>query len=225
MIEAISQHTLSCTIELKGQRLSLLPQKCLFWHEEKTLILSDLHLGKAGHFRKAGIPIPGNIHFDDLQLLDELIKTWKPVNIIFIGDLFHSDVNSEWLVFEKWLESHHSLSFILVKGNHDILPPALYKNSRMAIFEDCLEALPFLFCHIPPGSHNRNEESYTLSGHLHPGVKLQGFGRQSETLPCFHFGNDGAVLPAFGRFTGLSRIKPAPGDKIFAIAGTRVISF
>ncbi len=45
-------------IDLAGTSLQLLPQKALFLPEESILVLGDLHLGKAMHFRKAGIIIP-----------------------------------------------------------------------------------------------------------------------------------------------------------------------
>ncbi|MHB1176840.1 MAG: hypothetical protein ACYCZO_00750 [Daejeonella sp.] len=40
------------------QTLLLLPEKAILGQEEKTLIIADIHLGKVGHFRKAGIGIP-----------------------------------------------------------------------------------------------------------------------------------------------------------------------
>ncbi|MGB5930899.1 MAG: ligase-associated DNA damage response endonuclease PdeM [Cyclobacteriaceae bacterium] len=204
--------------------MTLLPEKCLYWHTREALILSDLHLGKAGHFRKAGIPVPGHIHFHDLQRLDQAIRQQDVRQVIFIGDLFHSDINSEWLLFEEWMTTHPEVKFVLVKGNHDILPAELYRNSKMEIHDDCLDISPFLLCHIPPEPDTLPADRYTISGHIHPGIRLRGMGRQSETLACFHFGAASAVLPAFGKFTGLYRIKPAPTDKIFAVAGTRVIS-
>ena len=30
----------------------------IFWKEKDTLLLADIHLGKVGHFRKSGIPVP-----------------------------------------------------------------------------------------------------------------------------------------------------------------------
>ena len=30
----------------------------VFWKEKNTLLLADIHLGKVGHFRKSGIPVP-----------------------------------------------------------------------------------------------------------------------------------------------------------------------
>ena len=77
-------------------------QRCLFWEEEKTLILSDLHLGKTGHFRKHGIAVPQNIFIEDLQRLVGQIAHYKPVKIIAVGDLFHSQANKELDLFLKW---------------------------------------------------------------------------------------------------------------------------
>ena len=48
--------------------------------------------------------------------------------------------------------------------------------------------------------------------------------RQHERLPCFLFGRDYAILPAFGDFTGFGYIEPGEGDRVYAIADSRVIS-
>ena len=65
---------------------------------------------------------------------------------------------------------------------------------------------------------------YNLSGHLHPGVNLRGKARQSVTLPCFYFGEQAGLLPAFGTFTGIARIQPKKNDKVFAIVEDKVIA-
>ncbi|MFY7902844.1 MAG: hypothetical protein ACOVOU_08040, partial [Rubrivivax sp.] len=63
---------------------------------------------------------------------------------------------------------------------------------------------------------------YVLAGHVHPAASLGGRGPGRLRLPCFHFGADVGVLPAFGEFTG-SRVLPrAPGDRVFVIAGDAV---
>ena len=40
-------------------------QRCIFWEEEQSLIVSDLHLGKTGHFRKMGIAVPQAVYKED----------------------------------------------------------------------------------------------------------------------------------------------------------------
>ena len=74
---------------------------------------------------------------------------------------------------------------------------------------------PFLACHRIESPHS----GYALCGHIHPGVRLYGTGEQSARLPCFVLGARRAILPAFGRFTGLADIAPSPGDRVVAIAG------
>src|SRR6188472_996645 len=76
--------------------------RIIYWEEEKALILSDMHLGKSGHFRKNGIGIPQNIFKEDMQRLFAEIQTYKPVKIIIVGDLSHSQSNKEFDLFLKW---------------------------------------------------------------------------------------------------------------------------
>ena len=64
---------------------------------------------------------------------------------------------------------------------------------------------------------------YNLAGHIHPGVRMIGGGRQIITLPCFYFGEKQGLLPAFGIFTGLKRITPEKNDKVFVIAENRIV--
>lgn len=203
--------------ELLGQRLRLLPEKGIFWEDKKYLILSDLHLGKAGHFRKSGIPVSDLIHSKDILTLDRLIARLKPEEVIFLGDLFHSDHNQGWEVFRRWMISKAPLSFKLVLGNHDILQEPNYRIPNLEVLK-CLKLPPFEMTHIP-----EETESYNLAGHLHPAVRLTGKGRQSLQLPCFYFGSHNAILPAFGNFTGTAKIKIQKEDAVFAVADGNVV--
>ena len=87
---------------LLEQSLVLSIHKSIFWKEQECLIVSDLHLGKAGHFRKAGIPISSKVHVEDLDRLDLLLNTYQPKRLVMLGDLFHSDKNNEWEAFTIW---------------------------------------------------------------------------------------------------------------------------
>lgn len=205
-------------ITLQGEELDLLPQKAIFWPSKSVLILSDLHLGKAGHFRKHGIPIPQEVHFDDLNKVTLLIEALAPSKIFFLGDLFHSDLNAEWWVFIDWIQQHRWIEFTLVKGNHDILPDELFTDANLRVVDE-LELAPFHFTHI----QENHEHLYNLSGHIHPAVRLLGAGKQGVTLPCFHFAERHGLLPAFGNFTGTAVIKPRAKDSVYVIADNTVL--
>ena len=43
------------------------------------------------------------------------------------------------------------------------------------------------------------------------------------TLPCFYFGRDYALLPAFGEFTGTAVVRPRAGEGVFVLAGDEVV--
>ncbi|NVK82821.1 MAG: ligase-associated DNA damage response endonuclease PdeM [Cytophagia bacterium] len=203
--------------ELLGQRLHLIPEKGIYWEEKQYLILADLHLGKAGHFRKSGIPVSDLIHSKDILTLDKLISRFNPVEVIFLGDLFHSDHNQGWEVFKRWIKSKAPLQFKLVLGNHDVLEEPNYRIPNLEVMEK-LSLSPFDLTHIP-----EETELYNLAGHIHPAVRLTGKGRQSLRLPCYFFGERNGLLPAFGNFTGTAKIKIKKTDVVYAIADKTVV--
>lgn len=213
----MSENTSSCNLELCKQSLILDAKKVVFWKEKKMLIVSDVHLGKAGHFRKSGIPIPTEIHNQDLKKLDFLIETYRPQTVTFLGDLFHSDQNDEWNDFNDWLFRNIELNMVLIKGNHDILSEESYLTSGLHIMDEWIIE-PFHLTHEAEES-----QLYNISGHVHPAIRLNGSARQGLRLPCFYFKKRSAILPSFGNFTGEYTIKPEKESKIFMVGDGRVI--
>jgi DNA ligase-associated metallophosphoesterase len=203
------------------QTLWLSPARCIFWEEENALILSDLHFGKSGHFRKSGIGIPQHIFREDLQRLFSQIRFFNPRTLLIAGDMFHSTENREMDFFLKWRRDFPAVEFNLIRGNHDILEPEFYRRADIRIIENKLNIRCFSFTHDMTSTDR--EEAFTFSGHIHPGVRMNGAGNQSLMLPCFYFGKKHAVLPAFSAFTGLARIRPVKTDHVFVLAGHTVI--
>jgi DNA ligase-associated metallophosphoesterase len=206
------------------QDLILLPQKAIYWKQQKALIAADVHLGKVGHFRKAGIAVPRNMEQSDLATLSDLIFEHKPQMIIFLGDLFHSDINADWEWFRLWRQQNSKLEIVLIRGNHDIIHDDHYLELNIALHDE-LQIGPFLMLHHPLiGDQLQQTGAYVFCGHIHPGVNLSGRARQSITIPCFAFGNKQAVLPSFGRFTGRVAIQRQKQDKIFGVLEDKVIA-
>lgn len=186
------------------------------------LLLADLHLGKAIHFRKAGIPVPraaGDANWDRLIYL---LLEFKPQRVLFLGDLFHSHVNQQWPEFVDLMSRFSDIQFELVQGNHDILPDEYYQEANLIVYDQALPLAPFFMSHHPIKSPPDN--LYNLAGHIHPCVWLKGQGRQKLKLPCFYFGKNGAILPAFGTFTGTAKIAVQKEDQVFVIADEMVVN-
>src|SRR6478672_7567583 len=167
--------------KLHEQKLWLSGERSIYWEEENALIVSDLHFGKTGHFRKSGIPVPQNIYKEDLQRLVSLLNYFKPQQLIVVGDFFHSHENNELEWFKKWRNDFASLKIILVRGNHDILKEKWYQNAGIDLIEKELRLHSFLFTHEKCEDHS---DLYTFCGHIHPGIYLQGVGKQSLRFPC-----------------------------------------
>ena len=206
----------------RQQTLWLSPFRCIFWEEEGILIVSDLHFGKSGHFRKSGIGIPQSIYKNDLQKLFSQIQFFNPKILLINGDMFHSSENREIDFFIKWRKDIPDVKFYLVRGNHDILPTTFYEKADIKVFENKLSIGIFCFVHdIASSCHD--EKLFTFSGHLHPGIKMNGSANQSLMLPCFYFSKNYAVLPAFSEFTGLAKIRPKEDDCVFALVENQVL--
>ncbi|MBV8255654.1 MAG: ligase-associated DNA damage response endonuclease PdeM [Chitinophaga sp.] len=204
----------------RSQHWQLLPERAIYWQEEKALIVSDLHLGKATHFRKSGIAVPAGIAAEDLFRLQRLITRYQPEQIIITGDMFHSHENKEVDYFEVWRRQFPHIRFHLVVGNHDIMPEEIYSRLNIHISPE-LTIRNIHFIHEPCG--HDNGYTYTFSGHLHPGYVMAGIAKQRLRLPCFYFSKHCCILPAFGEFTGLASMNAEPDEPVFVIAGDSVV--
>lgn len=204
-------------VQVRGERLELLPAKALWWPRARVLIIADMHMGKATHFRKAGIAVPGAVEQRNVQRAQALLAHYAPHEVLLLGDLFHSRHNGSWEAFVALRRAHSATHFTLVTGNHDILHPDRYAEAGVHCEAQRVQG-PFLFTHHPTST----AVHYNIAGHVHPGVRIRGAARQSIVLPCFLFGEAGALLPAFGAFTGLHVLRPAEGERVFAVAGKRV---
>lgn len=182
------------SINFAGEQLTLNQYRSIFWDKEKSLILSDLHLGKTAHFRKNGIALPNGVIEKDLENLQKLIEHYEPEKIIIVGDLFHAELNSEIEIFRKWFEDFNMIKWLLVKGNHDRF------SEEFGIEEaQIYETENIIFNH----EHLDFIQKPQIGGHIHPGVSLMVQNRQKLKFPCFLVSENQIILPAFSQFTGL----------------------
>jgi DNA ligase-associated metallophosphoesterase len=206
---------------LGDERVELLAARALHWPRERTVFVADVHLGKAAAFRAGGVPLPRGSTAADLARLTAVLRETGAQRLVVLGDFLHGAagrVAALDAAFRAWRSWHAAIDIVLVRGNHDDRagdPPAGW---NIAVVAEPHPLAPFLACHVPVSPRS----GYALCGHVHPGVTLHGSADQSERLPCFVVGRRRAILPAFGGFTGLARAAPLTGDRIVAIAGTRL---
>lgn len=199
--------------------------RTVFWEQEKILILSDMHLGKTGHFRKNGIAVPQAVMKEDMQRFVDAIQFFKPLQLVIVGDMFHSVANKEHDFFLKWRNDLHHTKMLLVKGNHDIIPAAWYADAGIELADAYWVKNNIAFVHhIEDITGDMPGVDYFFSGHIHPAVSIKGLGKQSLRFPCFYFTEQYAVLPAFGKFTGTYLVEPAKTETAFAVVNNSLIA-
>ena len=214
MIECRSALPGSLEIVAAGQTMCLLPQRALYLPAHETLLVADVHLGKAASFRALGVPVPESTTAATLARLDRILAGQPARQLFVLGDLLHDAAGLGASVIDAltaWRHRHGSLDVVLVRGNHDRKAGDLPARCGIRVVDDSARLADLHLCHEPDsGARDR----FTLAGHVHPAFRLRG-RHGAVRLPCFWFRSGGAVLPAFGEFTGSSTVLPAPGDRLY----------
>ena len=200
-----------------GEEWEILPERALFWPARRTLFIADPHFGKTATFRAAGIPIPSGTTKQTLERLTAALRTSSAERLVILGDFFHAKKgrSEETLqALADWRAAHDELDILLIPGNHDKHAGRPPEDWKMEVGTE-----PFAepeteidFAHDPACARDGR---FTLCGHVHPAVELKDRDGSRLRLPCFHFGERVAILPAFSLFTGQFVVTPREGDALF----------
>ena len=227
-----------CELEWGGQLWQLRADRTVWWAARRTLIVADLHFGKAEHFRSSGIPVPRGTTRHNLDRLDEALRETEAQRLVVLGDFFHSRGGVSGELLEQliaWRRRWDGLTVINVRGNHDRQagdPPC-------EVGIDCVDgpwrerevergpgdaAAPVdqgtvAFAHEPAVVSN----AVTWCGHVHPAVMLEGLARTRLRAACFHIQTRSATLPAFGAFTGMKVVRPRRGERVYAVGPGQIV--
>lgn len=210
-----------CEIELCGERLWLLAERALYWPARKTLLVADVHIGKAASFRVLGQPVPRGTTAVTLERLDGLLAAFAVETLIVLGDFLHSRPGrapATLALLDDWRKRHTALRIQLTRGNHDRHAGDPPSGLAIEVVDEPLLLGPFALQHEPvacPGF-------CVLAGHVHPVAVLRGKARQRLRLPCFLIDEHISLLPAFGEFTGGWEVQPAAAARIYLTGAGRV---
>ena len=211
------------SLTLAGEQVCLMSERALYWPGTSTLVVADLHWGKASTFRAPGIPVPIGTTSDDLARLDSALQRTGARRMVVLGDLFHAQANrvaTQTLAeLRRWRSLAGTFEILLVRSNHDRHGGDPPKDLQINCVNPPAFVPPFIFRHEPADA----DGAYGLAGHVHPGLTLVGRGLQLETLPCFLVGQRGAIIPAFGNFTAFGTVQPGPEDRVFVVTSDEVL--
>jgi DNA ligase-associated metallophosphoesterase len=198
-----------------AERLWLLPERAVWLEGARTLLLADLHLGKAETFQAHGIPLPSDGDAGTLNTLLALAARWRPEQVLVLGDLIHGRLGLTAALRQKLAALPELLGapLRLVGGNHE-------RGSWMEGLpcEPSLALGDLWLSHAPEAGDGR----LNVCGHRHP-VAVVGQGAERLRLPCFAYeeGAERLTLPSFGELTGGH---PCGADeRVWLVAEGRVV--
>lgn len=205
-------------------RLLLLPEKAVYIEAMRSLLVSDVHLGKSETFQQYGVPVSSQVNQVTLSRLQHLCKQVNPDHLWILGDLFHSPKGLVDEVVEAWLTflSQTQVTAHLILGNHD--RPSLDVLSQLSLecFPKAVTVGDLVLSHEP----DLEAQQLNICGHVHPCLRLKT-RLDSLRLPCFYWEPryHRLTLPSFGEFTGGYEVSLANQAVAYGIADDQVIPF
>jgi DNA ligase-associated metallophosphoesterase len=209
------------------ETLILHPQRAVLWPLRGTVIVADTHFGKSSHFARHGIAVPAGSDESDRERLSQLLRTARADRLIVLGDFLHAALepgSRESSDLEQWVaELSASVEMHVVAGNHDRgTSSSTWTGLRW--WEREFVDPPFRFIHDVQRARQSNAAPlFSLSGHVHPVVRLRELGKRSMRVPVFWRRAADLILPSFGVFTGGFAVSPQQGERMFAVGPSGVV--
>lgn len=176
----------------------------LWWPDEATLIVADLHLEKGSSYAQRSAQfLPPYDTAATLDALDRALAARRPTRVIALGDSVHDPRAVERIDAGQAARVSavtRTVEWIWVAGNHDPAPPDAWGGRTVQE----ITIGPLTFRHeAQPGALRE------ISGHYHPKARVPARGSYVHGR-CFAHDNKRAVLPAFGAYAGgLNVLDPA----------------
>jgi len=168
----------------------------LYWEEEDTLLVADLHFEKGAAFAALGMLLPPYDTRTTLERLAKVIRAVDPLRVVALGDSFHRSHSAERLApddLKFLLKLQQGREWYWICGNHDPHLPACIGGTVCTTLTICGVTLR----HEPSG----NELSREIAGHLHPVARIARRGAVIRRR-CFATDGNRLVMPAFGAYAG-----------------------
>lgn len=185
----------SFSVMLLDHRLDCRPSGALWWPEQHTLIVADMHLGKPARIaRRSGATLPPYADAETLDRLEREVAATGASRVISLGDGFDDDRAAQDLPEDSCRALERIMAgrdWVWISGNHDPAPPPFGGT--------CLPELEIgrlILRHIADPA-----AAGEISGHYHPKARLSLRGT-GLSRAAFLVDRCRIMLPAFGAYTG-----------------------
>jgi DNA ligase-associated metallophosphoesterase len=181
----------------------------LYWPDEATLVVADLHLEKGSSFAGRGRPqfLPPYDTSATIGRLEQLLNRHAPGRVICLGDSTHDSGAADRMDTanaERIAAMTAGCDWIWVAGNHDPEPPSNWGGSVLRE----VSIGNIVFRHQAGGTAP-DAGTCEISGHFHPTAAVATRSARISAR-CFALDGRRLVLPAFGAYAGgLNVLDPA----------------
>jgi metallophosphoesterase superfamily enzyme len=208
-------------LSLADQTLELLPQRALFWFEQRTLVVSNPQFDARSAMPSGEVPITTASRSTAINRLTILLNFFEPERLVILGNLLAPGAESDGPLLSQlsfWRHRFPHSQFIRVAPRSGLLP-AIADDLEVDEVADCFDLGPFRF--QPEKAASR---VFTITGSPNPQVKFVDQQEGTAVLAaCFHLrGGACFALPAFQADAFGSIVAPNPGDRLFVVGPTDV---
>ncbi|HZP09330.1 ligase-associated DNA damage response endonuclease PdeM [Methyloceanibacter sp.] len=194
-------------IRVCGHVMRPLAAGALYWEDEDTLLVADLHLEKGAAFAALGMLLPPYDTRTTLQRLEKVINAVRPGRVVALGDSFHRSEGAARMADDDLAlltSLQKGREWYWICGNHDPHLPASIGGTICTTLTICGITLR----HEPSATVAERE----IAGHLHPVARIARRGAVIRRR-CFATDGNRLVMPAFGAYAGgLNVLDRAFGD-------------
>lgn len=193
------------------------PEFGLWFEDESTYVVADLHLGYEAEARAEGAGVPSNQYPVIEARLESIVRSYSPKRLVVAGDLKHCLGRNRG---QEWDEVNRLIDLLdgrcelqLLRGNHDNFLVTILRRRGVALGQRARLGR-FVIAH----GHERIKrprDTWLAIGHEHPALKVRDRLGASAGAPCFLWSGPErvVVLPAlspiaFGRNVLTEHVRP-----------------
>ncbi|WP_296051275.1 ligase-associated DNA damage response endonuclease PdeM [uncultured Alteromonas sp.] len=215
-----------------GGSLWLLDSRAaVYWPEQDSLLLADLHFEKGSYLSQYASPVPRYDSRATLRTIASLLDNYQPERVICLGDSFH-DIGAFDRLLAEDVQQLQALvagvkEWIWLEGNHDPQMPEALPGERGDSYPLLTQHGTVIHCrHIP-----ERDSGLQIVGHFHPKAgfvsgKRRFRGKSLVTTDKL------MLMPALGQYTGglmiddevLTALAPKLQRQCYMLCEQRVIT-
>jgi len=184
----------SCRILLCGKSFVADQSGALYWPDEKTLIVSDLHLERGSYLTDEGVVLPPYDTASVFEKLEDALDRYDPHRVIALGDSFCPESEARLSAHDAdWLyDLMEDRDWFWICGPEDGAIPDCFGGTVLP--HVTLGGIKFRYEPV------RAPVSHEIAGRMHPVAQISEYGHVMRGR-CYVSNGMRLILPSMGKYS------------------------